>query len=133
MMRRYRKKIHKKYRGSRTCGGGNTKNRRGRGSRMTSKGTFGRNFMHFRKYHPEHYMKKGFNNPNRKEVNPITLDELSKLVLRQNLKEIDLKEFGYNKLLGSGNINVPVVVKVEKATESAIKKIESAGGQVITG
>lgn len=36
------------------------------------------------------------------------------------------------KLLGSGNISVPIVIEVHKASKSAIEKIEASGGKVKT-
>lgn len=47
-------------------------------------------------------------------------------------KEIDLKEMGYDKLLGSGSVNRPMKVIVPYATEKAVEKIKAAGGEVIT-
>jgi len=44
--------------------------------------------------------------------------------------EIDLAEAGFTKLLGSGSIDAKVTVKVAKATEGAVSKIEAAGGSV---
>ncbi|MFO7968472.1 MAG: uL15m family ribosomal protein [Archaeoglobaceae archaeon] len=43
---------------------------------------------------------------------------------------IDLTELGYEKLLGKGRLSKPVNVKVDKATEKALGKIEEAGGQL---
>ncbi len=44
--------------------------------------------------------------------------------------DIDLTAAGYTKLLGSGMIKNAVTVKVAKATDSAVSKIEAAGGSV---
>jgi ribosomal protein L15 len=38
---------------------------------------------------------------------------------------------GYDKLLGSGNIQKSLEVKVDYASERAISKVEEAGGQVV--
>ena len=43
----------------------------------------------------------------------------------------DLTELGYDKLLGSGTIDVPVKIIVEKVSASAREKIEGAGGEII--
>ncbi len=133
MVRRFKRKVHK-LRGHRTRGWGDTKRRRGRGSRKTNAGTFGRNFTYFIKYEPERIgREKGFNakfNAPKKDKIAITLEELNKLALQTGAKEFNLKEMGYYKLLGSGNIEVPVVVYVEKITESAKNKIEKVGGKV---
>ena len=45
--------------------------------------------------------------------------------------DISLTAAGYTKLLGSGSIDTKVTVKVDKATETAARKIEAAGGKVI--
>jgi large subunit ribosomal protein L15 len=45
-------------------------------------------------------------------------------------KQLDLKALGYAKLLGSGKIAIPVVVKVGESSKSATAKIEAAGGRV---
>lgn len=44
---------------------------------------------------------------------------------------LDLKALGYDKLLGKGNINQPLVVKGVSCSETAVKKIETAGGLVL--
>jgi large subunit ribosomal protein L15 len=133
MVRRFKRKVHK-LRGHRTRGWGNSKRRRGRGSRRTNTGTFSRNFTYFAKYEPERIgREKGFNtkfNAQREKRIAITLEELNKLALQTSAKEFNLKEMGYYKILGSGNIEVPIEVYVEKITESAKNKIEKAGGKV---
>jgi len=44
---------------------------------------------------------------------------------------IDLGALGYTKILAQGAITSPVEIKVKKASERAIKKIEEAGGKVV--
>jgi large subunit ribosomal protein L15 len=46
-------------------------------------------------------------------------------------REIDLAAAGYTKLLGSGGISTAVTVKVDRASPSAQKKVEAAGGKVV--
>ncbi len=46
---------------------------------------------------------------------------------------IDLEEMGYDKLLGEGKITIPVSVKVPSISETALRKIEEAGGEVLKG
>ena len=43
---------------------------------------------------------------------------------------LNLKEFGYDKLLGRGRIEYPVFVEVEEASKKAIDKIKNKGGDV---
>lgn len=44
---------------------------------------------------------------------------------------VDLKELGYQKLLGKGRISRAINVKVDNTTEKAVAKIEEAGGELI--
>jgi len=46
----------------------------------------------------------------------------------ENIPVIDLVSKGYFKLLGGGQINVPVIVKTKYFTKLAEKKIKAAGG-----
>lgn len=96
------------------------------------------------KYFRDWYGKKGFT-PRRpehiEEVRVINLKELDELVAKlvssgQAVYEerrvvINLAEMGVTKLLGEGEITRPVKVIVHKASESAVKKIEDAGGIVV--
>ena len=41
-----------------------------------------------------------------------------------------MREFGVNKLLGSGKITIPLNVTAEAASARAVEKIEAAGGSV---
>lgn len=43
---------------------------------------------------------------------------------------IDLAQAGVDKLLGAGTVRSAITVRVPEATESAISKIEAAGGKV---
>lgn len=46
--------------------------------------------------------------------------------------EVDLTAAGVDKLLGAGSIASAVTVTVESASPSATRKIEAAGGKVVT-
>ena len=48
------------------------------------------------------------------------------------MPEINLKEAGIGKLLGSGELNLKVKVIVEKATEKALNKLSASGSTVET-
>jgi len=124
----------KRRRGERTYHGRHAK-WRGGGSR----GGRGNVSLH------KHKMKwrerdKGFNYPLRIEKKTINLDELNNLIKKMieegkvdksNLK-INLKDLGYDKLLGRGNIDFPVFVEVGQASQKAIEKIKEKGGEVKT-
>jgi large subunit ribosomal protein L15 len=45
--------------------------------------------------------------------------------------EIDLTKLGVRKLLGSGIVEGPFLVKVDSCSSSARRKIEEAGGKVL--
>ena len=137
------KKKVKKYRGSKTCGGGGKKKRRGKGSR----GGVGRAGSHKHHYIREIKMgrrfgKYGFTRPPEvvREPNEINVEEielnLSKFLEMGVAKEegdiivVDLTSAGYDKLLGDGKVTKRFRVIVESASERAIEKIESAGGEV---
>ena len=96
------------------------------------------------KYAPTWFGKHGFNPPRiRVGFRPklLNLDELSELIdklarkggltYEGEIPVINLAELGYHKLLGFGKITKQVKVIVPKASESAIKKIEEAGGTVV--
>ena len=81
--------------------------------------------------------KRGFTNPFKKKYELINLKDLN--VFEPNTK-IDVEFLTIHgliknvkdgiKLLGEGEISNPLVLKVNKASKSAILKIEAAGGTV---
>jgi large subunit ribosomal protein L15 len=124
----------KRRRGERTYHGRHAK-WRGGGSR----GGRGNVSLH------KHKMKwrerdKGFSYPLRREKKTINLDELNELIKKmieegkidKNNLKLNLKDLGYDKLLGRGNIDFPVFVEVEQASKKAIEKIKEKGGEVKT-
>ena len=139
------RKIRKK-RGSRTCGWG----RVGQHRKSGQKGGKGRagGHKHFWtyvvKYEPDRFGKHGFKSPKSKRlrINEINVGELEALLYKlypaeKLLKvskplELDLREHGYNRLLGKGRITIPVIVKVESCTRRALEKVEAAGGKVVS-
>jgi len=46
---------------------------------------------------------------------------------------IDLGRLGYTKLLGSGKVTRPIVVRIPSCSKSAAEKIQKAGGRVLAG
>jgi large subunit ribosomal protein L15 len=94
------------------------------------------------KYEPDYFGKKGFTPRGVKQkvsvINVGELDELiSKMSKEQKLEKrggkvvLDLEGLGYDKLLGKGNVTQPILVKTGSYSETAVKKIEEAGGQVL--
>lgn len=115
----------KKYRGSHTHGRGSKKKGRGKGEKG-GKGLAG-GCKH--KHLEYRYGKKGFIvHGAKKEKKVINVGEIE----RFKGNEIDLKKLGYEKLLGAGIIEKKVKITISSATEKAIEKIKSAGGEVIT-
>jgi large subunit ribosomal protein L15 len=81
--------------------------------------------------------KFGFKNFNRKEFHGINIDVLQKLAETKKIKSIDLAVLVENglaskndlvKILGRGELNAKLEVKVHAFSESAIKAIEAKGG-----
>ncbi|MCW4032340.1 MAG: 50S ribosomal protein L15 [Candidatus Bathyarchaeota archaeon] len=139
-----RKRRVRKQRGSRTCGWGTSGQHRDGGM----KGGRGKSGM--RKHNWTYVIRYGLtrrkigfspiNDINKKP--PINIGELDSKVdklIAQGLAEkkgqkieIDLTKLGYEKLLGSGKISRPIDIKVMKCSENAAKKIEEAGGSIIS-
>jgi len=114
----------KKYRGLTTHGRGSRKKGRGRGEKGGT-GFGGKKHKHLKSRCGKHgFTFHGVSH----EKKVINIGDL----MRFEGKEIDLKEMGYDKLLGSGKIGKPVKVVVPYATEKAVEKIKAAGGEVIT-
>ena len=82
--------------------------------------------------------KRGFRNPFRRNIVIINIDQLRRfpegsVIDRDALLEAGLvKETGDGiKLLGKGNIEYPISVKVDMISRGAKDKIEAAGGSVV--
>jgi len=133
------------YRGSRTCGGGTHKNRRGGGSRggRGHAGACKHNTMRAMK-EGWMYGKHGFHRPPAcrtyvSSLNVGELDELSLYLLEagaateeNGVVNVDLGELGFDKLLGNGRVSKKYVISVGTASASAKAKVEELGGQIIS-
>ncbi len=134
----------KKFRGSRTCGGGTHKNRRGAGNRG------GRGKCGAGKHHATRallrgytYGKHGFTRPQKtivdtKAINISELDSRISELMRTGFAEekdgvvhIDASGLGVHKVLGAGRVNRAMVVSAQAFSATAVEKIENAGGTVI--
>ena len=131
-----------KYRGSRTCGGGTHKNRRGAGNRG-GRGRAGINAHHFVKWYKEMggpvFGKDGFFH------NPATLvatidvgiiDQIIPSLIAQGIAKqegdavtINVADMGIEKVLGSGKVTKKINISAEAFSESAKAKIEKMGGK----
>lgn len=102
-----------------------------------SKGGVGRAGLHKHKwswtvkYGKDVFGKHGFKRPWAKRGKEITVEKLAELASSEKKTEIDLTEYGYTKLIGSGQIDIKLTVKTLAASKSAIEKIKRAGGEVI--
>jgi large subunit ribosomal protein L15 len=139
------KKKVSKFRGSRTCGGGTHKNRRGAGSRG-GHGKAGSNKHHFVREYLKGFTfgKHGFKRPQKvisyKSI--VNVGELDEMVLQLMLdgearKEDDMYyinlselEYSIDKLLGAGRITKPMVITVSECSARARDKIVEAGGRI---
>jgi len=134
----------KKFRGSRTCGGGTHKNRRGGGSRG-GRGNAGICKHHFVRALQlgMTFGKHGFKRPlvtveDKTIVNVGELDEAVEQLVADGFAEkkgdafhIDLANIGIEKVLGSGKVTKPLFITASEFSSSAKKKIEEAKGQAV--
>ncbi len=137
MTARFRRKMSR-MRGSKSHGWGGKKKHRGGGS-QGGKGMSGllkhkKSWMI--KYEPEHFGRIGFKLPQpvarkKEQDKAITLRDLDILAKKIGKTEINLLELGYRKIISSGRLTQPLVIKCEKVTGRAKQKIEESGGKVL--
>ena len=143
MPRKVRKS--RKLRGSRTFGYG----RQGQHRKTSQKGErkAGRHkggWTYVLRYEPHYWGKIGFHSIKSLQckTNTINVGDLrtlaEKLEVQNQLEQkdgkilLDLDKLGYTKLLGTGKVTEPIVLKTSAHSASAAKKIEEAGGQILT-
>jgi large subunit ribosomal protein L15 len=143
-VRRKRKKI-RKLRGSRTCGGGNAKKRRGAGNRggrgLAGSGKNKKTKADWvRQNLPGHLGKRGFKRPlavitEDTVMNVRELDENIDQFIQEGIATVkgdiillNTEDIGVTKVLGKGRITKKLDVTAPAFSESAAKKIEAAGG-----
>jgi len=124
----------KKFRGSMTHGRGK-KGGRGAGLRggRGNAGLLKHKYVYMLKNMPDHFGRHGFKRPQSiiKKDKTINVGQLEEKF--PGKKEIDLTKEGFDKLLGGGNINSSLKIRVKKATEKANGKITKKGGEIKTG
>jgi len=132
------KKKNKGFRGYKSHGWGSKKKHRGSGSRGgfgmagTGKRADTKKPTIINLYGNDYFGKRGFVVPNAKTYDAINIKDLNILVEKNSIKgEINLGDYGYKKLLGSGELKHALKITVEKASENAIEKVKKAGGSVI--
>ncbi|MHC1605354.1 MAG: uL15m family ribosomal protein [Candidatus Methanofastidiosia archaeon] len=146
-MIRKSRKINK-MRGTRTCGGGCSKKRRGAGHRG-GRGNAGsgkekkQKYPWFQKYDPDHLGKYGFQRADflrsdQSGINLSFIDENMDFLIESGIAEketdgpvVDVSRMGVRKVLGTGRVTQPLTVKALSFSEKAKMKIENAGGKVV--
>ncbi len=136
MVVRRRKRVNKLL-GQRTRGNGDTKNRRGAGSRG-GRGLAGSHKHKYPKYHGKFGTEKR-KVLSRKIVREINIDKLiqilPKLIEAEKISKeagmtlIDGSKIGFDKLLSKGDLDEKLLVRNLKASKKAVEKIEKAGGK----
>jgi len=135
----------RRQRGSRTHGWGQIGQHRAGGGRggHGKAGLDKHKWTYVIKHDPTYWEKKGFVstktlNKTVSIINVGKLDDLAdkleseKKLERKNKKIfLDLESLGYDKLLGTGEIIKPMLVKVASYSEAASRKLEEAGGQIL--
>lgn len=136
MPRRMKSSKKRKYAGNRSFGGGNAKNRRGKGNR----GGVGRAGFH--KHNWLRTIKRGEINKRtrgehgfhhaRKKMQEVTLEDISKRVSKGDFKQ----EQGFYvlvlpnaKILSNGTVSAKLDVKAKAFSAKAKEKIEAFGGK----
>ncbi len=133
-----------KYRGSRTCGGGTHKNRRGAGNRG-GRGRAGHRDHRFSYYWLSgdvHNGKHGFKI--RSPKSPVRaldigeIDQMSGDLVEQGVASmdgstivIDAAQIGIDKILGGGKVTHTMNITGKAFSENAVRKIEEKGGQAL--
>ena len=134
----------RKQRGSRTYGWGQIGQHRARGGRGgTGKAGLDKHkWTYVVKHDPNYWIKKGFVSTKtlNTKVNIINVGKLDDLADRLDSEKklerkekkifLDLESLGFDKLLGTGSVAKPMLVKVAAYSEAASRKLEEAGGQI---
>ena len=143
MIRRVRK--IRKMRGHRTMGYGSHKKHRGAGSRggRGMAGGHKHKWSWIIKYDPEHFGKHGFQRPLKlikapAVINIGQLDQIAESLIQHGLAQrendkivIDITALNCAKVLGSGKVTKPLIVKAPEFSKLAIEKLEGIGGRAV--
>ncbi|MBU7032897.1 MAG: 50S ribosomal protein L15 [Theionarchaea archaeon] len=144
-MIRKRKKI-RTMRGSRSVGGGSVKNRRGGGNRggrgLAGSGKSKKTKSDYVRINfPGHIGRRGFKRPQKvirsiKTINVQDLDQQIPALLESGHAQkkgdsitVDVGALGIEKVLGKGTVTHNLVVTAPSFSQSAVMKIEQAGGK----
>ncbi len=131
----------RKTRGSRTQGYGRIGQHRDSGSKGQRKvGRHKHLWSYVTAHEPDYFGKHGFTSPQslKNKPNAINITKLEEISTKHAVEKeegklfIDLTSLGYTKLLGTGKSTRALTIKVPTASKTATKKIEAAGGQILT-
>ncbi len=139
------RKIRKK-RGYRTVGWGQVGQHRKHSQKGGRKvGRHKHLFSYVNRYEPDYFGNKGFTSQKalKQNINTINVGNLDELVekldaakaleMKDDKPFLDLEKHGYQKLLASGKITKSIVIKVASHSANAAKKVEDAGGEILSG
>ena len=123
------KKKSRKFLGTRRWGVGNIKNNRGKGSRGgVGKGGSKHKWSYTVVYEKDTIGKTGFKPWKPKKFNEIDLSEISRQMPSGDKPTVEKK--GY-KVLSSGTLARPAVIKASAFSKKAEEKIKNAGGEAV--
>ena len=106
-------------------------NRGGKGNAGTGKRADTKKPTIINLYGNSYFGKRGFTTRSRNLDIGINVGKLQDMLEKGLIKnDIDLKQMGFTKLLGSGPVKDKLNIKVNKASEKAIEKVKKAGGNV---
>ncbi|BBO74875.1 50S ribosomal protein L15 [Desulfosarcina widdelii] len=81
--------------------------------------------------------KRGFKNPFKKVFSIVNVQDLNRFEADSIIDEVAFIKSGLVKgdrdgikILGKGDVQIPVTVRINKVSESARQKIEAAGGKI---
>ncbi|MGC8547998.1 MAG: uL15m family ribosomal protein [Candidatus Micrarchaeia archaeon] len=127
------KKRSRKYLGNRTWGAGNIKNKRGAGDRGgVGKAGRGHKWTHIVVYERDRIGKRGFYRSKKqsKVLMGINLGQIAEKLKKEKNAKQEIELSGY-KVLGSGSLAFPIVIKASGFSKNAIEKINKIGGKAI--
>jgi large subunit ribosomal protein L15 len=139
MATRFRKS--RRYRGSRYCGWGQIGQHRQSGSRggVGNAGKHKHLWIRTVIEEPDHFGHDSVKSHNRNVVSRwINVRDLDSLIQEDESKKnskglyiLDLNSLGYDKLLGGGQVNSKLEVRINRISDKAREKVEQSGGEVV--
>jgi large subunit ribosomal protein L15 len=129
----------RRQRGTRFCGWGQIGQHRASGSRGGVGGAGKHKHFYIRTVieEPDHFGHEQFHAMRKSDVSKwLNIKDLNQLMKYSKANEegkiiLDLDELGYGKLLGVGQVDAALTIKIKKVSKSAKDKINQAGGEVL--